>query len=124
MLADLGPSKIPRWGTKMVVIYHPEEYVEITPGDGWVNTDDRGDLLNPEYKRLSSIPGNENMSMIPKEELYKNKAYEKIEKSEGLKKLHGLILSTMREANEDYYSENKLDPYKLPQITGSMFRYI
>lgn len=119
----LDDTKLPRWATKVVVIYHPEDYVDLAPGDGWINRDDRTDLSNPEFERLSKIEGNEDMYMIPKESLYKNEEYQKIKESAALYNLYKKILETLKESNNNYFDENRLDPYRLPQISGSIFKY-
>lgn len=125
-------ERLPRWATKLVVRDIEDEsgenmlekYTELIPGDGWINNTERDDLLNPEFEKLSQEEGNEEMSMIPKKSLYDNsKAYNKIKNSPTLRALYDGILSTMIEANSNFYSGNYNNSYQLPQITGSMWKY-
>lgn len=121
---DLPQTRLPRWATKVEVIKNKEAFVELTAGDGWVKQEDRKDLINEEYERLSAQEGNENMSMIPKESLYKNENFDKILKSPTLRALYDLAVKTIKESNDNYFDENNLDAWRLPQITGSMWDYM
>ncbi|WP_173431850.1 hypothetical protein [Sharpea azabuensis] len=56
-----------RWFTKMVAKpEYQEEFMEIVPGDGWINTDENDDLLN---KNFDTSYG---MSYVPKRDIYDN----------------------------------------------------
>lgn len=126
-------ERLPRWATKLIVRNAEDEngenlqdkYTELVPGDGWISTEDRKDMLNPEFERLSKLEGNENVTMIPKPSLYDNsKAYDKVAKSTTLKALYNEVLSTMKESNGEFYNNDNTNPYKLPSITGSMWKYM
>lgn len=126
-------ERLPRWATKLIVRDVEDEsgenmlekYTELVPGDGWITNTERDDLINPEYERLSKEEGNEGMSMIPKKSLYDNSlAYNKIKNSKSLKVLYDAIVTTMQDANSNFYNGNYKNAYQLPQITGSMFKYM
>ena len=126
-------ERLPRWATKLIVRDVEDDngenlrdkYTELVPGDGWISTEDRTDMLNPEFEKLSKEEGNEGVSMIPKRSLYNNSAaYNKVKNSKTLKALYDEVLLTMKESNAEFYNNDNANPYKLPSITGSMWKYM
>jgi len=129
---QIAKEYLPRWATKLVVRDIEDEdgqnlidkYTELVPGDGWVTTADREDLINKEFERLSSMEGNENETVIPKENLYKNEQFSKIKNSDSLKALYDAAVSVIGDSNEEFYNNSRASKYRLPQISGSMYNYI
>ena len=124
-----------RWFNKIEVLpEYQEEFTELVPGDGFINTEENDSLRNENYDRLSKtigIPGTETtMSMIPKADVkngkYDNsKAYNKIFGKNGSSTLQALykgVYDTIKESNEKNYALKYCDNYQLPQITGSFFK--
>lgn len=124
-----------RWFNKIEVLpEYEEEFTELVPGDGFINTEENDSLKNEVYERLSKevgIPGSEvTMSMIPKANVqngrYDNsKAYNKIFGKNGSTTLQALykgVYETIKESNEKNYALKYCDNYQLPQITGSFFK--
>lgn len=124
-----------RWFNKIEVLpEYQEEFTELVPGDGFINTEENDSLKNEEYDRLSKsvgLPGEEvTMSMIPKASAqggrYDNsKAYNKIfgrNGSQSLQALYKGVYDTIKESNEKNYELRYSDAYQLPQINGSFFK--
>lgn len=124
-----------RWFNKIEVLpEYQEEFTELVPGDGFINTEENDSLINNTYTKLSKevgIPGTEvEMSMIPKASVqggrYDNsKAYNKIFGKNGSQTLQSLykgVYDTIKESNEKNYALRYSDSYQLPQITGSFFK--
>lgn len=60
-----------RWFNKIEVLpEYQDEFTELVPGDGFINTEENNSLINERYVKLSKevgVPGTEvQMSMIPK----------------------------------------------------------
>jgi hypothetical protein len=116
-----------RWFNKVEVLpEYQEEFTELVPGDGFINTEENDSLINENYQKLSKqigIPGQETtMSMIPKINIkngrYDNsKAYNKIFGENGSKSLQNLykaVYDTVKESNERNYQLKYCDNYQLP----------
>lgn len=98
------------------------EYMEFTPGKGWMLQQDESVFLDPMYEKLSKEEGN-NSSFIPKKRLYDNsQAFEKIKSSEGLYNLYKLTLEYMKKSNEMQTNRMFTDDYLLPQMQGSLWK--
>lgn len=128
--------KRPRWATKLVVknkkFEDGESYIdrftELLPGDGWINSDENNDLINPVYQQYKM-----NVPYIPKKSLYDNSAaYNKIKKSPTLNALYTALVGDKDKGTSGYYQEansklyNRLyqDDYMIPGITGSIWKYM
>ena len=62
---------------------------------------------------------------IPKQELYDNSdAYNKIMDDPDMKALYEELVQTMEESNNDLTNLDRMSKYRLPQITGSMWKFI
>jgi hypothetical protein len=78
-----------------------EKYTELVPGDGWITTEDRNELLNPEFERLQKLEGNEDETTIPKQELYDNsEAFDKIDNSETLRAFYNGVVGVIKDSND------------------------
>lgn len=122
----------PRWATKLVVKNKVtdegesfiEMFTELLPGDGWINSDENNNLLNPNYDSSLNVP------YIPKKQLadgskpYDNSSqFNRIMNSPTLKALYYGVLESMQSANSKFYNRLYQDDYLLPGITGSMWKY-
>lgn len=128
-------SRPKKWET-IITVNAPyiEEYTELLPGDGWIDMEERTDLLNPEYAKY-----NMNVPYIPKKVLsdgstrYDNSvAYNKIKNSPTLNALYVALVGDkdsdkqgiMQKANSKLFIRNYQDDYLLPGKTGSMWKYM
>lgn len=79
-------------------------------------------FVNPEYKLE---PEDEGEYYLPKLELYDNsKAFDAVRNDETLYELYKECVSVMAESNEKLTNLTNLSAYRLPQMSGSMWRYI
>lgn len=98
---------------------YEDEYMELQPGNGYIEADENNDFVNPEFQNLKKY----NKKWVPKRSLYDNSAqYNKIMKSKGLSALYKGVLDTMEQSNSKYTNREHVDNYLLPQITGSFFK--
>lgn len=96
-----------------------DRFMEVLPGDGYLNSDENNDLLDKDFDESYG------QAFVPKKELYDNfKQYNKIIKSKTLKALYDKTYQTIKESNELQVNRNYVDNYLLPQITGSFFKYL
>lgn len=111
--------RLHKWYNKISVKdEYKDRFVDITPGDGWLDKDD-SKFINKDFDE------SEGMSMVPKKSLYDNsKAYAKVMNSKTLKALYDAVYQTIDEANQLQTVRNYYDSYMLPQITGSDFKAI
>ena len=109
--------RLHKWYNKIAVKdEYKDQFVDITPGDGWLDKDD-SKFINKDFDE------SEGMSMVPKKSLYDNsKAYAKVMNSKTLKALYDAVYQTIDEANQLQTVRNYYDSYMLPQITGSDFK--
>lgn len=125
-----------RWETILKVNADIDEarFVDIIPGDGWIDRDENNSLLNPVYAKM-----NINTPYIPKAVLedgskpYDNSVqYNKIMNSPTLKALYQAIVGNKETGEEGFLQIahkkqfNRLyqDDYLLPGVTGSMWKYM
>lgn len=96
-----------------------DRFMEVLPGDGYINSDENSELLDKEWNE------SQGQAFIPKKELYDNTvAYNKVMKSKTLKALYDKAYQTIKESNELQTNRTYVDNYLLPQITGSFFKYL
>lgn len=109
------------WYTKLAV--KVDEFEELMPGDGYINTDTDKQWLNPEFDE------SEQQSIVPK--LYKDgiktkynneEAYKKVANNPRLNALYEKIIEVMHESNSEYTNKEFKDDYLLPSITGTMYK--
>lgn len=99
-----------------------DKYVEVAPGDNYIEQDPESSFLDKEFDPK------ENETYIPKangvyngvEFSYDNsKAYESIQNSKTLKNLYDEVINTIHETNEIYSNIPFKNDYQLPGITGT-----
>lgn len=99
-----------------------DKYVEVAPGDNYIEQDPESSFLDKEFDPR------ENETYIPKangvyngvEFSYDNsKAYESIQNSQTLKNLYNEVINTIHETNEIYSNIPFKNDYQLPGITGT-----
>ena len=72
-----------------------DRFMEVLPGDGYLNSDENNDLLDKDFDESYG------QAFVPKKELYDNsKQYNKIMKSKTLKALYDKTYQTIKESNE------------------------
>lgn len=98
---------------------YQDEYMELTPGNGYAESDKNNDFLNDKFDSLKHY----NKKWVPKRSLYDNSAaYKKVQDSQTLKKLYDGVLTTLEQANSQFTNRTNYDKYLLPQITGSFYK--
>ena len=99
-----------------------DRYVEVAPGDNYIEQDPESSFLDKEFDP------NENETYIPKVNgvyngskfSYDNsKAYNDIQNSQTLKNLYNEVINTIHETNEIYSNIPFKNDYQLPGITGT-----
>lgn len=99
-----------------------DKYVEVAPGDNYIEQDPESSFLDKEFDPK------ENETYIPKANgvyngvkfSYDNsKAYESIQNSQTLKNLYDEVINTIHETNEIYSNIPFKNDYQLPGITGT-----
>lgn len=99
-----------------------DKYVEVAPGDNYIEQDPESSFLDKEFDPK------ENETYVPKangiyngvEFSYDNsKAYESIQNSQTLKNLYDEIINTIHETNKIYSNIPFKNDYQLPGITGT-----
>lgn len=103
-------AKVMPIDSKYISIEPSLEFAEISEESPFINKN--YDLSNPEYYQ-------------PKQSLYDNsKAYNKVMKDESLKALREEIINIMKQSNGKLNNIQGLSEFKLPQISGSMYRFM
>ena len=100
------------------LVAQDDDYMEMVPNEAWLEPDDQRSYDNPTWKEqgLDKI----GLSIVPKQELYKNKQWDKIENSPTLKALYDEIVSTMHEANEMQTNRQFTNDYQLPGVSAKL----
>lgn len=100
-----------------------EKYMDLEPGDGWIDREQESKFLNkynPETRE--GFDESFGSTMVPKESLYKNKQWDKIQKSTTLTNLHDLVIRTISESNALQTNRQYYDNHLLPQVMASSLR--
>lgn len=105
------------------VIPVKEKYIlKEQPSIYFSEVDENSSFFNKNYKPEIEDQGE---YYLPKLELYDNsKSFEKITSNEDLHELYKECVSTLRESNSKLTNLTNLSSYRLPQISGSMWRYV
>lgn len=105
------------------VIPVKEKYIlKEQPSIYFSEVDENSPFVNKNYKPEIEDQGE---YYLPKLELYDNsKSFEKITSNEDLHELYKECVSTLRESNSKLTNLTNLSSYRLPQISGSMWRYV
>ena len=103
-----------RWFTN-IKAKDEEMWMEWAPGDSFTDFENSISYKNEEFKEKYGV------SYIPKGKAYDNtKAYNKVKDTA----MYKSIIDTMRKAYSNMENRSHSDPYLLPQITGSMYKYM
>lgn len=103
-----------RWFTS-IKAKDEEMWMEWAPGDSFTDFENSISYKNEEFKEEYGV------SYIPKGKAYDNtKAYNKVKDTA----MYKSIIDTMRKAYSNMENRSHSDPYLLPQITGSMYKYM
>lgn len=95
------------------------DYISIQPTNEFIELDEESPYYNKNYDRTS------NEYYQPKRSLYDNsKAYRKVMEDSNLKALRQELINTMKESYAKLDNLHNTNEYKLPQISGSMYRAI
>lgn len=100
-----------------------EKYMDLEPGEGWIDREQESRFLNkynPETRE--GFDESFGSSMVPKESLYKNKQWDKIQKSETLTNMYDLVIKTISDSNALQTNRQYADNYLLPQVMASSLR--
>lgn len=122
------------WYTKMVP--KDKSMIETVPNNNWLEVSKESEFYNKAYydaqEQYSELKGE---YWIPKKEVKDERGkvianYDtssernNVQSNEGLKNLYDAILEVMQEANSEYTNLNKTYPYRIPQVSGSLYRYM
>lgn len=122
------------WYTKMVP--KDKSLIERVPNNNWLEVSKDSKFFNKEYAELQEKNEDlKNEYWIPKDkvtnengkvvESYDNsKNYSKVKNNKSLNELRDAILEIIQESNAKLTNLNKTYPFRIPQQSGSMFKYI
>lgn len=112
------------WYTKLVP--KDESLIERVPNNNWLEVSKDSPFYNEAYYRAQvDHPELKDEYWIPKEDKYDSSdRYNKIQNNPEVKALYDALLQTMAEANAEYTNLSKIYPYRTPQMSGSLYRYI
>ena len=103
-------SKVMPIDSKYISIEPSLEFAEMSEESPFLNKN--YDLSNPEYYQ-------------PKKSLYDNtKEYNKVMQNKELRELREEIINVIKQSNRKLNNLQGLNEYKLPQISGSMYRFL
>lgn len=96
-----------------------EKFIHIVPSRAYSELSQESKFYNKNYDEKA------NEYYQPKSSLYGNeKQFNELMKDPDVKALYSAILNTMDESNKKLPFLTKNDPYKLPQISGSMYQFV
>lgn len=121
------------WYTKMVP--KDKSLIERVPNNNWLEVSKESKFFNEEFQKLQEENEDlKNEYWIPKAkvkeggkviESYDNtKNYQKVKNNKALNALRDGILDVIKESNEKLTNLNKTYPFRIPQRSGSIFKYI
>ena len=112
------------WYTKMVP--KDKSMIERVPNNNWLEVSEDSPFYNKAYYQAQvENPELKDEYWIPKKDLYDSTdRYKRIQNNPDMKALYDELLNTMQEANDQYTNLNKKYPYRTPQMSGSLYRYI
>lgn len=112
------------WYTKLVP--KDEKMIERVPNNNWLEVSEDSPFYNKAYYQAQmDHPELKDEYWIPKEDKYDSSdRYQRIQSDPNVKALYDELLSVMKEANDQYTNLNKKYPYRTPQMSGSLYRYI
>lgn len=103
-----------KWYQRMTAV-DKEKYMEIKPGQAWVDKSQNNDFVNKNFDESQGT------TFVPKAELYDNsKQYNKVMGSKSLRKLRDTAVNVMTKSNEFHTNRSFVDNYLLPQMQGNL----
>lgn len=118
LMLSLGDSfRFSQWNTH-IEAKNFEKYMDLEPGEGWIDREQESKFINKDFDE------NFGSTMVPKEELYKNKQWDKIQKSKTLQNFYDLTIKTISDSNKLQTNRQYADNYLLPQVMASSARRI
>lgn len=116
LMLSLGDSfRFSQWNTH-IEAKNFEKYMDLEPGEGWIDREQESKFINKDFDE------NFGSTMVPKEELYKNKQWDKIQKSKTLQNFYDLTIKTISDSNKLQTNRQYADNYLLPQVMASSAR--
>ncbi|QOR57533.1 hypothetical protein [uncultured phage cr125_1] len=101
------------------IVPKDDKYVTVLPSMNFSEISEESPFYNKNFDRTNDE------YYQPKQSLYDNsKAYKSIMKNEELKELRLAIIDTMEESNSKLDNLHGLNKYKLPQISGSWYKFL
>lgn len=112
------------WYTK--VVPKDKSMIEVVPNNNWLEVSEKSEFYNKAYYQAQQDhPELAGEYWIPKKELYdSSEQYSKIQSKPELKALYDGVFRVMNEATDKLTNLNKTQPYRLPQMSGSIYKYI
>lgn len=121
------------WYTK--VVPKDKSLIEYAPNSNWLEVSKESKFYNKSYyETQEKYPDLQNEYWIPKSKVIENgkivesydnsKNYHKVMDNEALKNLRQAILDTIKESNDKLTNLHKTYPYRVPQKSGSLLKYI
>lgn len=96
-----------------------ENYVSIEPSLEFCEMSDESPFVNPNYDKTNPE------YYQPKRNLYDNsKAYNKVMQDENLRNLRQALIDVIKNSNSKLTNLTGLSEYKMPQISGSSYRFL
>lgn len=100
------------FATKMVA--KDDKYMVYEPSEAWQEEYSNDAFLNDKFTDEYDT------SIVPKQELYENKEYDKLMQQEDYKKFYDSVLQLMKDANAKQTNRQFTDSWLLPQIHSSL----
>lgn len=122
------------WYTKIVPV--DDSMIEIVPNNNWLEISPDSEYYNKAYfDHQQKFEDSSEEYWIPKKQVKDDKGkvietydteskLEEVQNNEALNNLRVAILEVLRESNSKLTNLNKTYPYRIPQVSGSVFRYI
>ncbi len=112
------------WYTKMVP--KDKTLIERVPNNNWLEVSSESPYYNKAYYQAQQEhPDLKDEYWIPKKNLYNSEdRYNTIMNNPDMKVLYEELLNTMAEANAAYSNLTHVNPYRAPQMSGSLYRYV
>lgn len=101
------------------IIPKDSSYISIEPSNNFSEISDESPFVNNKFDKTNDE------YYQPKESLYDNKSkFKEVINNPALKALREALISTMQESNDKLDNMHGLNRYKLPQISGSYYKFL
>lgn len=122
------------WYTKMQP--RDKSMIETVPNNNWLEVSKDSKFYNKAYyEAQEKYPELQNEYWIPKDKVRDDKGkvvdsydntgrYNAIKNNANLSELYDLITATLEESNSELTNLNKTYPYRIPQKSGSLYKYM